>query len=771
MKSRFGTHSIKFLFFLSLLITLSCEQKKSNTEKKINSGAIVTSYTSDTIEKRISDLMKKMTLEEKIGQMNQYNGFWDVTGPAPSEAKSKKKYDHFKKGLVGSVLNVKGVKNVRKLQEMVVKESRLGIPLIFGLDVIHGQKTISPIPLGEAASWDLEAIKKSARVAAIEASALGINWTFAPMIDISRDPRWGRVMEGAGEDPYLVSKIGVARIQGFQGTDLSAPNTIAATAKHFAGYGFAEGGRDYNTVDVGTSTLYNIIFPPFKAAVDSNVKTVMNSFNVVNGVPATANKFLQRDILKDKWKFNGFVVSDWGSGIEMIDHGFAKDLKEVAELAANAGSDMDMESYAYVAYLKELVDEGKVDIKVIDDAVRRILRVKFELGLFDDPYRYCNSEREKELMYHPDHLAAALDMAKKSIVLLKNENQLLPLRKNQQKIAVIGALANDKNSPLGNWRLGADDSTAISVMEGLKKYSNEFTFAKGAEVIVGTANFPNELKVNETDSSEFQEAISLAKNSEVVIMVLGEHGFQSGEGRSRSKLDLPGVQQQLLEAIYKVNKNIILILMNGRPLSITWADEHIPSILESWQLGSQSGNAIAEVLFGDYNPGGKLPMTFPRSVGQVPIYYNHYSTGRPGPKDVVFWSHYSDESYKPLYPFGYGLSYTQFEYTGLKIDDRNPREIKVSVTIKNTGKLTGEEVAQIYIQDKIASVVRPVKELKGFNKFKLDPGESKVVEFILTDAEIGFYNNDGEFIVEPGEFKVMVGTNSQKGLTGTFTKK
>ncbi len=760
----------KIFFFICILIAASCNQKKEDAKK---SNSIITEQvtnTSDSIENKISDLIQKMTLEEKIGQMNQYNGFWDVTGPAPSEEKSKQKYLHFKKGWVGSVLNVKGVENVRKLQEMVVNESRLGIPLIFGFDVIHGQKTISPIPLGEAASWDLEALEKSARVAAIEASAVGINWTFAPMVDISRDPRWGRVMEGAGEDPYLGSKIGVARIKGFQGNDLSAPNTIAATAKHFAGYGFAEGGRDYNTVDVGTSTLYNIIFPPFKAAVENNVKTVMNSFNVVNGIPATANKFLQREILKDKWKFNGFVISDWGSGIEMIDHGFAKDLKQVAELSANAGSDMDMESYAYITHLKKLVEENKVDIKVIDDAVRRILRVKFELGLFDDPYRYCDPKKEKELTYHPDHLAAALDMAKKSIVLLKNETQLLPLKKSQQKIAVIGALANDKNSPLGNWRLGADDSSAISVIEGLKKYSNDFTFAKGAEVIVGKASFPDELKVNEADTSEFQDAITLARTSEVVIMVLGEHGYQSGEGRSRSKLDLPGVQQKLLEAVYKVNKNIILVLMNGRPLAITWADEHIPAIIETWQLGTQSGNAIAEVLFGDYNPGGKLPMTFPRSVGQVPIYYNHYSTGRPGPKDVVFWSHYGDESYKPLYPFGYGLSYTQFEYTGLKINDRNSGEVKVSVTIKNTGKFAGEEVAQLYLQDKVASVVRPVKELKGFQKIKLNPAQSQVVEFTLTDAELGFYTNAGEFIVEPGEFEVMVGTNSQTGLKGKFIK-
>ncbi|MBC7722053.1 MAG: glycoside hydrolase family 3 C-terminal domain-containing protein, partial [Pedobacter sp.] len=593
------------------------------------------------IDRRVDSVLKLMTLEEKVGQMNQYNGFWDITGPVPKVGNAKLKYEHLKMGFVGAVLNVKGVENVRKLQEIVVKQSRLGIPLMFGFDVIHGQKTMMPIPLGEAASWDLEAIEKSARVAAIEASAMGINWTFAPMVDITRDARWGRVMEGAGEDTYLGSKIGVARIHGFQGDDLAANNTIAACVKHFAAYGFAEGGRDYNTADVGTSTLYNIIFPPFKAAVDADVKTVMNSFNVLNGIPATANKFLQRDILKDKWQFNGFVVSDWGSGKEMIDHGFAKDLKQVAELAANAGSDMDMESYAYVAHLKALVEEGKVNITVIDDAVKRILRVKFELGLFDDPYKYCNVEREKTFIYHPDHLAAALDVAKKSIVLLKNNNQLLPLNKTQKNIAIIGALANEKNSPLGSWRIGSDDSSAISFLEGFKKYNTNYKYAKGADVTIGKTSFTTEVKINETDKSGFQAAVNLAKQSSVVIMVLGEHGFQTGEGRSRSKLDLPGVQQQLLEEVYKVNKNIILVLMNGRPLAITWADEHIPTILETWQLGTQTGNAIAQVIFGDYNPSGKLPMTFPRSVGQEPLYYNHYSTGRPGPIDLVFWSHYT----------------------------------------------------------------------------------------------------------------------------------
>ena len=723
------------------------------------------------IDKKVDALLKRMTLEEKVGQMNQYNGFWEITGPVPNEGNAKLKYEHLKKGLVGSVLNVKGVENVRKLQEIVVNESRLGIPLLFGFDVIHGHKTLFPIPLAESASWDLKAIERSARVSAIEASAVGINWTFAPMVDISRDARWGRVMEGAGEDPYLGSKVGVARIKGFQGDDLSKNNTIAATAKHLAGYGFAEAGRDYNTVDIGTSTLYNIVLPPFRAAVENDVKTVMNSFNVLNGIPATANKFLQRDILKSKWNFEGFVVSDWGSGYEMIDHGFAENLEQVAEQSAYAGSDMDMESYAYITHLKTLVEAGKVSMAVIDDAVKRILKVKYELGLFDDPYRYCSPEREKTLLYHPEHIASALDMAKKSIVLLKNAKQLLPLSKDQKKIAVIGALANENNSPLGSWRVGSDDSSAVSVLDGLKKYTSDYQYAKGADVVLGPVNFINELVINETDKSGFNEAIELARNSEVVIMVLGEHGFQTGEGRSRSKLDLPGVQQQLLEEVYKVNKNIVLVLMNGRPLILNWVDEHIPAILETWQLGMQSGHAIAEVLFGDYNPGGKLTMTFPRNLGQLPIYYNYFSTGRPGPKPEVFWSHYSDAVNQPLYPFGYGLSYTSFSYSDLKVDASNPTQIKVNIAVKNIGTRSGEEVVQLYIRDKISSTVRPVKELKGFQKIHINPGEIKQLQFILTDKELGFYNGEGQFLVEKGEFEVMVGTNSQDLLKTVFTKK
>ena len=756
------------LVLASFLIT-SCN---NGNEKNLALNTTTTSKNSD-IETKVSDLLAKMTLEEKIGQMNQYNGFWDVTGPVPENGDQAKKYEHLRKGYVGSMLNVRGVKDVRAVQKIAVEETRLGIPLIIGFDVIHGYETLSPIPLAESASWDLEAIKKSSEVAAKEAAAAGINWTFAPMVDISRDARWGRVMEGAGEDTYLGSKIAIARVKGFQSDDLSSHSSIAACAKHFAAYGFAEAGRDYNTADVGTSTLNNIILPPFKAAKEAGVRTFMNSFNELNGIPATGDKYLQRDILKGKWGFDGFMVSDWGSITEMIAHGYAKDGKQAAQLAVNAGSDMDMESYLYVEELAGLVNQGKVDIKLIDDAVSRILRVKFELGLFDDPYKYLNETREKQVIGSQEIHDAVLDMAKKSIVLLKNENNLLPLQKEGQKIAVIGALASDKTSPLGSWRIAAKDSTAVSVLEGLNQYSgNKITYSKGADVALGKTEFAIEVNINNTDKSEFAEAINNAKQADVVIMVLGEHGYQSGEGRSRTDLGLPGVQQQLLEEVYKVNKNIVLVLNNGRPLTITWADDNIPAIVEAWQLGTQSGNAIAQVLYGDYNPSGKLPMTFPRHVGQVPIYYNYKSTGRPTlpGKDVVFWSHYQDETNDPLYAFGHGLSYTTFEYSNLKISNTfsNDETIKVSVDLTNTGKLKGKEVVQLYLKDVFATVTRPVKELKGFELVELNPNETKTIQLVLTKAELGFYNNQGEFNVETGDFEVYIGGSSKTVLTDTF---
>lgn len=730
---------------------------------------------SKPIEDRISILMKEMTLEEKVGQMNQYNGSWDVTGPKPESGSNEEKYNNIKKGWVGSMLTVRGVKEVRAVQKIAVEETRLGIPLIFGFDVIHGYKTLSPIPLAEAASWDLEAIKNSSRVAALEASASGLNWTFAPNVDISNDARWGRVMEGAGEDPFLGSKIAAARVKGFQGERFDNTSIIAC-AKHFAAYGFVEAGREYNSVDMSNSKLYNTVLPPFKAAVDSGIRTFMNSFNTLNGVPATGNNFLQRDILKGAWGFKGFVVSDWASIGEMITHGYAVDGADAAKKAANAGSDMDMESNIYVTELVQLVKKGLVKESVVDDAVHRILRVKFELGLFDNPYKYCDEAREKSNIGSKANNDEVLDMAKKSIVLLKNDKNLLPLKKTGAKIALIGALANDKNSPLGSWRIAADDNTAVSVLEGMQQYkNNSLVYEKGTDVAVNKQTFLDEVKVNTTDFSGFEAAKKAVKEAEVVVMVLGEIGFQSGEARSRTELGLPGNQQQLLEEVYKVNPNIVLVLNNGRPLSIPWAAENIPAIVEAWQLGTQTGNAVAQVLYGDYNPSGRLPMSFPRNVGQCPIYYNLYNTGRPTDKDQnVFWSHYSDVEKTPLYPFGYGLSYTSFAYKNLKIAKpsfQKGEKIQISVEVTNTGNYDGKEVVQLYINDPAASIVRPVKELKGFELIELKKGGTKTVQFTLTDAELGFYDNDGKFLVEPGLFNVMAGWNSNEGLTDKFELK
>ena len=726
------------------------------------------------IEKKIDVLMSKMTLEEKVGQMNQYNGFWDVTGPAPVGGTAEQKYENIKKGLVGSMLTVRGVKEVKAVQKIAVEQTRLGIPLIIGFDVIHGYKTLSPIPLAEAASWDLKAIEKSAEIAASEAAASGINWTFGPMMDISKDARWGRVMEGAGEDSYLGSKVAIARVKGFQGDNtFKSPLRIATTAKHFAAYGFVESALEYNASEISNNTLFNQVLPPFKAAVDAGLKTVMTSFNTINGIPASGDKFLLRDVLKNKWGFNGFVISDWASIREMIPWGFSKDEKEAAISAVEAGTDMDMEGGIYVPYLIDLVKQGKVKQEFVDDAVRRILRVKYELGLFDNPYRFLDEKREKEVIGSKVNREAVLDMAKKSIVLLKNDTNLLPLKKSGQKIVLLGSLAESKNSPLGSWRIAADSNTAVSVLEGMQQYKgNSLNYVKGLDLTTLEPTFLTEVQYNTTDKSGFEAAKNAAKDADVVVMVLGEHGFSTGEARSRTNLDLPGLQQEFLEEIYKVNPNIVLVLNNGRPLTISWAAEKIPTIVEAWQLGTETGNAVAQVLYGDYNPSGKLPMSFPRNIGQVPIAYNHYSTGRFTNKDNnVFWSHYSDVEKTPLYPFGYGLSYTTFEYSNLKINKKSfPKgeKIEVSVDLKNTGKVTGKEVAQLYLQDEFASVVRPVKELKGFEMIELKAGETKTITFTLTDAELGFYNNQNEFVVEPGSFKVMVGGSTDANLTTQF---
>ena len=741
----------KFIYSLLVLsFIISCQNSSLHDSEK---------------EKFINDLISKMTLDEKAGQMNQYNGFWDATGPMPEGDYQKKRYNELMNGQVGSMLNVIGVDEIYALQKIAVEETRLGIPLIFGHDVIHGYKTIFPIPLAESSSWDLKLMENSARVAATEASADGLHWTFAPMVDISRDARWGRVMEGAGEDPYLGSLVAKARVKGFQGTDLSEINSIVACAKHFAGYGFSEAGRDYNTTDFNHYTLHNTIMPPFKAAVDAGVRTFMNSFNTLDEIPATGHIHIQRDILKGDWDFDGFIVSDWGSIDQMIPHGFARDGNHAAELALIAGSDMDMESSLYVSQLVGLVKSGKVDIKLIDDAVRRILRVKYELGLFDDPYKYCNNERSIQELGSDQNMQVALEAAKKSIVLLKNNNQLLPLEKDGEKIALIGPLVDDKNSPLGNWRSQAVYNSATSVLEGMNKYKgNRTIFEKGVELYYGKTNFHNRVKLNYNDRSEFGKAKLAAATSDVVVMVMGEEGNQSGEGRSRTNIGLPGLQLELLKEIYKINQNIVLVVMSGRPLDLSWADKNIPSILQAWHLGSKSGDAIAQVLYGDYNPSGKLTMSFPRNVGQVPIYYNFKNTGRPSTSiEQVTNSGYADVVNSPLYPFGHGLSYTNFKYSNLTIDsselDYNSK-INISVKIENTGFITGKEVAQLYIRDIVGSIARPMKELKGFEMIELAPGESKVVNFKIDSSLLEFYTYENKWEAEVGKFHAFIGTNS-----------
>ncbi|HET8855805.1 MAG TPA: glycoside hydrolase family 3 N-terminal domain-containing protein, partial [Salinimicrobium sp.] len=620
------------------------------------------------IEAKVDSVLSLMTLEEKVGQLTLYNGSWDLTGPAP-DRNNREKEEKIKNGLVGAMINVLTVEATRKAQELNMKNSRLKIPMMFGYDVIHGYRTIFPIPLGETASWDMEAIEKSAEIAALESAAHGINWTFSPMIDISRDARWGRIMEGSGEDPFLTSQVAVAKIRGYQGNDLAGPKTIAATAKHFAGYGLAEGGRDYNTVNIGENELHNIVLPPFKAAAEAGVATFMNSFNEIDGIPATGHKELLREILKGKWNWKGFVVSDWGSIPEMVNHGFARDAKHAAKIAIKAGTDMDLAGGAYESSLVDLVRDGKVDIEFINDAVKRILRVKFKLGLFADPYLY-NDPNLLETIDFEKHRKVARDIARKSIVLLKNKKDLLPIDPSLQTIAVIGPLADDKDSPLGNWRAQGVKNSAISVLEGLKNAAGnemEILYAQGAVLGMGERSFLMPLKINETDTSGFGKAREIAEKADMVIMVLGEDAYQSGEGRSQSDIRLAGVQKELLRTVFNVNNNIALVLINGRPLDISWAAENIPAIVEAWQLGSESGNAIADVLLGKYNPSGKLPVSFPRSVGQEPLYYNHKNTGRPFNEEHVTYTHYTDIEKGALYPFGFGLSYTDFTYGDLSL--------------------------------------------------------------------------------------------------------
>jgi len=707
--------------------------------------------SSQPIEVRIEDLLRRMTLEEKIGQMCQYSGI------------TREHEQMIKEGKIGSLLNVFGAEEINRVQRIAVEESRLGTPLLFGLDVLHGYKTIFPIPLGLASTWDPEVVKRVASIAAAEASANGVRWTFAPMVDIARDPRWGRIAEGAGEDPYLGSVMARAYVEGYQGSSLSDPNAIVACPKHYVAYGGAEGGRDYNTVDISERTLREIYLPPFKAAVEAGAETIMSAFNELNGIPASANPYTLKTILRGEWGFKGFVVSDWNAIGELINHGVAKDIYEAAEKALKAGVDMDMQGDVYRRTLISLVREGKISEDLIDEAVRRILRVKFKLGLFERPY--VDPDRARKIIKCREHIEAALEIARKSIVLLKNEGNLLPLSKNISSVAVIGPLADDHEAPLGPWSCLGDPRDVITVLEGVKsKVSREtrVLYAKGCDI-------------DGYSMEGFDEAVKAAKESEVAIVVLGESRDMSGEAACRANLDLPGVQEDLLREIHAAGVPIVLVLMNGRPLSISWPAEHIPAIIEAWFPGIQAGYAIADVIFGDYNPGGKLPVTFPRAVGQVPIYYNHKNTGRPPLPDVKWTSKYLDIPYTPLFPFGHGLSYTRFEYTGLEI---SPREVglrdtvSIKFKVKNVGDRVGDEVMQLYVRDPVATVTRPVKELKGFKRITLKPGEEKTVEFKLTLEDISFLNHEMRRVVEPGEIRVMVGSSSEDiRLTGSFVVK
>jgi beta-glucosidase len=711
--------------------------------------------TDPAINQKVDQLLKQMTIEEKVGQLNQYTGK-ALTGPA-----SEKKNDlqtEILNGWVGSMLNVKGVKNTREVQAMALK-SRLRIPLLFGLDVIHGYEVTFPIPLAEAASWDLAAIKESAHLAAKEAAASGIHWTFAPMVDIARDPRWGRIMEGAGEDPYLGSLIATARVKGFQGEKLGGTDAIMACAKHFAAYGAAIAGRDYAAVEMSDHELWQTYLPPFKAAAEAGVATFMNSFNTLNGIPATGNSYLQRDILKNKWNYNGFIVSDWNSIGEMSIWGYASDLKDAAQKAIVAGSDMDMEASAYRKYLVQLLKEGKVEIALVDDAVKRILYKKFELGLFDDPYKFSDEKREEKMINNTQNRGIARAVARKSIVLLKNDTDLLPLAKTAQTIAVIGPLAKSRRDMAGSWIVNPDTVFTVSLYEGLSAAlgkNQKLLFAKG-----GTALH--------TSDAEIAEAVETARQADVIILALGETWDMSGESKSRADIHLPGDQLKLFEAIQKTGKPIIVTLMAGRPMIFNEIADKATAILYTWWLGSEAGNAISDVIFGNYNPSAKLPVTFPRAMGQIPIYYSQTNTGRPytNQKNKLYLSVYIDEENTPRYAFGYGLSYTKFNYSDLKLSKSEITDadsVTLSFKVTNTGKYAGEEVVQLYLRDEVASIVRPLKELKDFAKVLLKPGESKLISFVINKDKLSFYNKDLKWITEPGVFQVMVGSSSDQIL-------
>ncbi len=716
----------------------------------------------DPTEARVAALLEQMTLEEKLGQLQQLSGGRDFL---------EKHVDIVRNGLLGSTLNVRGAKTLNALQRVAVEESRLKIPLIFGFDVIHGYRTIFPIPLGEAASWDPAAAERSAAIAAAEARAAGLHWTFAPMVDIARDARWGRIAEGAGEDPYLGAVLARARVRGFQGDDYSRPDKVVACAKHWVAYGAAEAGRDYNTVDMSEATLRTIYFPPFKAAVEAGVGTLMSAFNDLNGVPASANPFTLTQVLRKEWGFDGFVVSDHESVLELLNHGVGADQADIARQALSAGVDMEMVSRSYVTHGARLVKDGRLPVAVVDEAVRRILRVKFRAGLFERPY--ADESREPNAMLTPEFRTSAREIAARSMVLLKNDGRVLPLAASMGTIAVVGPLADARRDMMGNWTGDGRETDVVTVLEGIKAAVPRGTNVVHAQgVTISVKNLmPDPAQSTDGDHASIEQAVQTARGADAVVLVIGETGGMSGEAASRTSLDLPGRQLELAQKVIATGKPVAVVLMNGRPLSIGWLAAHAPAILEAWFPGTEAGHAVADVLFGKVNPGGKLPVTFPRTVGQAPIYYNHKNTGRPPNVKDKYTSMYLDVPWTPLYPFGHGLSYTEFRLSNLQLSApqiASDGTINVAVDIENAGKRGGDEVVQLYIQDVVASVTRPVQELRGFQRVTLKPGEQRRVQFTLGAADLGFYDREMKWVVEPGEFRVRVSNSSVGGLTGTF---
>jgi beta-glucosidase len=730
-------------FFLTVLVIIGFATANGSAQ------------TAPEAERRINDLLAKMTLQEKVGQLQQLDG-----DPNTGRVKNEHR-DLIRRGLVGSFLNVRGARNVNEVQHLAVDQSRLKIPLLLGFDVIHGYRTIFPIPLGEASSWDPAAVERAARVAAAEASAAGLKWTFAPMVDIARDPRWGRISEGSGEDPYLGSAMARARVRGFQGQDPAAPDRVLACVKHWVAYGAAEGGRDYNAVELSEQTLRTIYFPPFRAALEVGAETVMSSFNTINGVPASANPFTLTDVLRKEWHFDGFVVSDYESVKELIAHGVAANEAEAAQEALTAGIDMEMVSRLFSNQVPRLIQEGRVSQATLDEAVRRVLRIKFRLGLFERPY--VDESREAKVMSAQEHQAAAREVAARSMVLLKNEGGVLPVSSQVKSIAVLGPLADDRDAPLSHWRGNGRPEDVVTLLAGIQaRFANrpdvQVLHAKGCDIEGGKAD-------------GYAEAVRLARQSQVAILAVGEASAMSGEAASRSSLDLPGQQLGLIKAIQATGTPTVVVLFSGRPLTIGWVATHVPAIIEAWLPGTQGGYAIVDVLFGDVNPGGKLPVTFPREVGQVPIYYNHLNTGRPPKADSKYTSKYLDIALNPLFPFGHGLSYTHFRLSNLQLSPRSipaNGRLTASVDVENIGDRIGDEVIQLYIRDMVASVARPVKELAGFERLTLRPGEKETARFDLGSKHLGFYDRRVQFVVEPGEFQVTAGTSSEGGLTDRF---